>query len=119
MLKRPLQDRLSAQSAKSLVARALRGAAVLALLVTLGAALPRPALAANALDCEYLPKLLQLFLQRHISMNHLNDELRERALDAYVKRLDPSKTLYLPPEAATVKNRLREHQRKTPLILCV
>ena len=80
---------------------------MLALLVTLGAALPRPALAANALDCEYLPKLLQLFLQRHISMNHLNDELRERALDAYVKRLDPSKTLYLPPEAATVKNRLR------------
>ncbi len=53
---------------------------MLALLVTLGAVLPRLALAANALDREYLPKLLHLFLQRHIPMNHLNDELRERAL---------------------------------------
>jgi len=84
----------------------LRTTGVLAVLL-LGLTAGSPSASADELDCEYLPRLIKLFLQRHITFNHLNDELRQRSVDTYVKRLDPSKTLYLPKDIDPLKTRLR------------
>ena len=64
---------------------------------------------ASAMDltCERIPGLLNTFLHKHIRFRHLNDELRTRAIDAYIKRLDSSKTLYTAGEAKVLKNSLR------------
>jgi carboxyl-terminal processing protease len=59
------------------------------------------------LTCERIPGLLNTFLHKHISYRHLNDELRTRAIDSYIKRLDSSKTLYTAGEADVLKKSLR------------
>jgi carboxyl-terminal processing protease len=67
---------------------------------------PAPA-SAMELTCERIPGLLNTFLHKHIRFRHLNDELRERAIDAYIKRLDSSKTLYTAGEADVLKKSLK------------
>ena len=62
---------------------------------------------AMELTCERIPGLLNTFLHKHIRFRHLNDELRERAIDAYIKRLDSSKTLYTSGEAKVLKSSLK------------
>jgi len=59
--------------------------------------------AAATLTCERVPELLRTYLQKHIDFHYLNDELRERAIDAYVKRIDPSKSLLLAAEAKQLR----------------
>lgn len=59
------------------------------------------------LTCERIPGLLNTFLLKHIRYRHLNDRLRTRAIDAYIKRLDSSKTLYTSGEAKVLKQSLR------------
>ncbi len=59
------------------------------------------------LTCERIPGLLNTFLHKHIRYRHLNDRLRTRAIDAYIKRLDSSKTLYTTGEAKVLKGSLR------------
>ena len=67
----------------------------------------QPANALEPLNCERLPQLFQEFLQKHIQFNYLNDELRARAADSYIKRLDSSKSLYLEKEADDLRLALR------------
>ena len=52
---------------------------------------PAPARAA-ALTCEALPNLVDAILQNHVRYRTLDDGIEERAIDAYVRRLDPSRT---------------------------
>ena len=59
------------------------------------------------LTCERIPGLLNTFLHKHISYRHLNDKLRTRAIDSYIKRLDSAKTLYTTREAAALKTSLQ------------
>lgn len=59
------------------------------------------------LDCPRSWELIQNLLKRHISFRALNPELRERAIDSYVERIDPSKTLYLSDEVARLRARLQ------------
>ena len=63
--------------------------------------------ASMELTCERIPGLLNTFLHKHISYRRLNDELRTRAINAYIKRLDPSKTIYTTGEAKVLKDSLR------------
>ncbi len=63
--------------------------------------------AALELSCERIPGILNQFLHKHIQFRHMNDELRERAIDSYVRRLDPSKTLYTASEADELRASLR------------
>lgn len=79
-------------------------ATAVALLAT---ALPAQNAGAMELTCERIPGLLNTFLHKHITYRHLNDQLRERAIDAYIKRLDNSKTLYTAGEAETLKKSLK------------
>ena len=59
------------------------------------------------LDCPRSWELVQNLLKRHIRFRALNPELRERAIDAYLKRIDPSKTLFLSSEVGRLRARLQ------------
>jgi len=59
------------------------------------------------LDCPHSWELIQSLLKRHISFRALNPELRERAIDAYLERIDPSKSLYLSDEVKRLRGRLQ------------
>ncbi len=67
-----------------------------------------PAEASAGLTCEEIPRLLGTYLRHHIRFRTLSDELRDRTLDLYVKRLDPSKTLLLEREAAEIRASLED-----------
>lgn len=59
------------------------------------------------LNCSRIPELSRTLLHKHISFHYVNDELRQRIVDNYVKRLDASKSLYLAAEVAVLKKQLR------------
>lgn len=58
------------------------------------------------LNCSNSWDLVQSLLKRHISFRGLDTELRSRAIDAYIERIDPSKTLFLSKEIKTLRGRL-------------
>lgn len=66
-----------------------------------------PPAQAATLTCEALPNLIDAILQNHVRYHELDDGLEERAIDAYVRRLDPSRTLLLEKEAAELRQSLR------------
>ena len=61
----------------------------------------------NSLNCSRIPELSRTLLHKHISFHYVNDELRQRIVDTYVKRLDSSKSLYLAEEIDALKLGLR------------
>lgn len=71
-----------------------------------GAPLGAQAFAAPELNCSRSYDLIKSLLKRHISFHALNPELRERSIDAYIERVDPSKTLFLSDEVKKLKGRL-------------
>ncbi len=87
-----------------------RPAALLALVASLwlGSAGPSGAqvFTAPELDCPRSWELIQNLLKRHISFRALNPELRERAIDAYIERIDPGKSLYRSDEVKRLHNRM-------------
>ncbi len=70
---------------------------------------PTGAIAYNApeLTCARSWDLIQSLLKRHISFRGLDTELRKRAIDAYIERIDPSKTLFLSGEIKQIRNQLK------------
>ncbi len=62
---------------------------------------------APELTCGRSYDLVKSLLKRHISFRELNPELRKRAIDAYIERIDPSKTLFLSDEVNRLRIRLR------------
>jgi carboxyl-terminal processing protease len=99
-----------ASRAPSRMARAVRLALVLAA-ISLGGIAPgvphgAQAFTAPELNCSRSYDLIKSLLKRHISFHALNPELRERAIDAYIERVDPSKTLFLSDEVKKLKGRL-------------
>lgn len=91
-----------AQAIRVVLVAALLGAPLLALSPSGASAFGRP-----ELNCDRSWDLIQSLLKRHISFRGLDSELRERAVDAYVERIDPSKTLYLSEEIEKLRGRLR------------
>ena len=59
------------------------------------------------LNCSRIPELSRTLLHKHISFHYVNDELRQRVIDTYIKRLDASKSLYLAGEVEVLKKKLR------------
>ncbi|MCP4906830.1 MAG: tail-specific protease [bacterium] len=59
------------------------------------------------LTCANSWDLVQSLLKRHISFRGLDSELRERVIDTYIERIDPSKTLYLSHEISKLRNQLK------------
>jgi carboxyl-terminal processing protease len=84
----------------------MRFALVLLLaLFTLSAQFQASAQAAS-LQCQHLPMLFQLFLRGHYATKLLNDELKGRVAEQYVKSLDWSRVLLLESEATKLKKDL-------------
>jgi carboxyl-terminal processing protease len=60
----------------------------------------------KGLRCDLLPFVFQQFLNAHYSIHGLNDEVRNRVADQFVKALDPSKSLLLESEANQLKREI-------------
>ena len=82
---------------------------VFALLVLATATYPAGAIGFSAIEltCERSYDLVNSLLKRHISYRVLNPQLRERSIDAYIERIDSSKTLFLSDEVAHLRLQLR------------
>jgi carboxyl-terminal processing protease len=89
-------------SAGKLGGKLARGLALLVLLLV-----AVPGTASAELSCERVPDLLKAYLRKHISFHYLNDELRQRTTDSYLKRLDPSKSLFLTQERTALEQSLK------------
>ncbi len=67
-----------------------------------------PAPAAADLRCEQIPELLDAFLKYHVHYRRRSDEIEARAVDSYLKRLDPSRTLFLQSESDAMKGSMSD-----------
>ncbi|MFP6640693.1 MAG: S41 family peptidase, partial [Myxococcota bacterium] len=74
----------------------------------LGASAPGLASESQSLVCERISELTRTYLHKHISFHYVNDKLRQRVIDNYVKRLDPSRSLYLTEEITPLKQQVRK-----------
>ncbi|MDH3210940.1 MAG: S41 family peptidase [Myxococcales bacterium] len=59
--------------------------------------------AAAALHCSQIPGLVDAFFQHHVVHHELSDEIQARAIDTFLKRLDPSRTLFLEFEVEALR----------------
>lgn len=82
--------------------------ALAAALFGLGPAAPAGAqlFATPELSCDHTYELLKSLLKRHISYRQLDRELKERAIEVYLERVDPSKSLFLSDEVEQIRGRL-------------
>ncbi len=86
----------------------LRWARVLGLALSIsGVASGVASPAAAVLSCDRVPGLLRAYLNKHYAFRYLNDELRKRTIESYIKRLDPSKSLFLTQEKNAFAKQLR------------
>ena len=63
--------------------------------------------AAIGLSCGRVHELQEAYLNKHYSFRYLNDVLRQRTIDSYIKRLDPSKSMFLTEEKKKLASELR------------
>lgn len=77
----------------------------LALTLVLSLLLPRAAEA--ALTCGDIPDLTTFFFQKHITAHKLDDGIRTRTIDTYLKRLDPQRIFFLESELAELQGSLQ------------
>jgi carboxyl-terminal processing protease len=78
------------------------------LMITLSLApalLPAPALG-QALPCNQVPALMNVFLGNHYSMNQLTPELKSRTVSLFLKYIDPNKQLFLKSDIERMKVQL-------------
>ena len=94
-------------SFRSARSRSSLGPALLGGLVLALAGGPAVASRTEPLTCERIPELTRTYLHKHISFHYVNDDLRQRLIDTYVKRLDPSRSLYLADEVDGLERQLR------------
>jgi carboxyl-terminal processing protease len=62
--------------------------------------------AEQSLTCKLLPKFLTAYLQHHVLYHQLDLQLETRTIDTYLRRLDPSRSLLIEPEADALKTSL-------------
>lgn len=65
-----------------------------------------PVSARAALTCSDIPDLTTFFFQKHITAHQLDDGIRLRTIENYVKRLDPQRVLFLEDERAELEKSL-------------
>jgi len=101
---------LYGRSTRRSLSTAVKMTTVLSVLLLMVAGLAGSAAAAReaeVLSCARIPELARTYLHKHISFHYINDEVRERVVDTYAKRLDSSKNLYRAEEIAGLKLRLK------------
>jgi len=60
----------------------------------------------SKLSCPVLPHLMNEYFRYHIQSEDMTNELKERTATLMLKRLDPSKILYLEAEAKKMKDKI-------------
>jgi carboxyl-terminal processing protease len=78
---------------------------LLAASLLVGLAATSPAEEAK-LTCKTVPELARAYLRKHVSHRRLAEEIRVRTAEAYLERIDPSKTLLLESEAEKSRDSL-------------
>lgn len=59
-----------------------------------------------SLQCVQLPQLFEAYFSAHYSIHEMNDDVRNRTIDQYIKQTDPSKTLLLQADVDASKKAL-------------
>lgn len=59
------------------------------------------------LQCGLMPQLMENYFQFHLTQKKLDDEIRNRTVEQYIKRLDPSKTLFYAADVTQLRLDLR------------
>jgi carboxyl-terminal processing protease len=72
---------------------------------------PRPASA--GLSCGDIPDLITIYFQKHIRFHQLNEELRHRTIENYVRRFDPQRVLFLEADVEEISESLENIFRET------
>jgi carboxyl-terminal processing protease len=62
----------------------------------------------EALQCDDLPPLFELFERSHYAIRDLTPEVKRRTIDQFVKELDPSRTLLIESDVIALKKDLNE-----------
>jgi carboxyl-terminal processing protease len=75
--------------------------ALLALIFSVGANAAGP-----ALQCMYLPKLVDLFLKHHYQYETLKDELKDHTTEQFIRRMDTLKTFLLQEDVERIRKEL-------------
>jgi carboxyl-terminal processing protease len=106
MTSRPLVMRASARLF-SRIPCLLRPMPALALAGALGCAAPTPAHAEERqLTCPDLPLIVRTFERRHYVTNRTDDVIKQRAVERFIRALDPSRTLLLEGEVTKLQAEL-------------
>jgi carboxyl-terminal processing protease len=75
------------------------------------AGVPKQALAADSssggMSCRVLPELFKAYLFQHVSVRALDDTLKDKTIDQYLKNLDGSKTMLLQADVDKIKKDLK------------
>jgi carboxyl-terminal processing protease len=58
------------------------------------------------LECSFVPKIVDLFLKNHYLYHQMNDELKARTVEQFIKQMDPSKTLLLEEDLPKLREQL-------------
>jgi carboxyl-terminal processing protease len=85
--------------------------ALIAPLLALLATVPRTASA--GLTCGDIPDLITIYFQKHIRFHQLSEELRQRTIETYLRRLDPQRVLFLEADVERVSRSLENIFRET------
>lgn len=62
---------------------------------------------AATLACKYIDAIERSFLHQHVTFNSLTENLENRTIDQYIKRLDPAKIYLLKPDIATIHAKMK------------
>ncbi len=81
--------------------RRAAGAVLLPLLFWAATAAATPQ--TKQLDCKSVHDLMGAYLQHHVEHRSLSDELKARAAESYLRRIDPARSLFLQSEADVVR----------------
>jgi carboxyl-terminal processing protease len=59
--------------------------------------------AAAELRCQALPGIMKAFLKNHVVHHEFSQEIRQRVIETYLERLDPSRILFLASEVEALR----------------
>ena len=62
---------------------------------------------AATLACKYIDAIERSFLHQHVTYNALNENLENRTIDQYIKRLDPAEIYLLKSDLSVVKQKMK------------
>lgn len=62
---------------------------------------------ATELLCSQVPSLFEYYFEYHYSNREMNDDIRNRTVDQYIKFLDPSKSLFIESDVSGLKASLK------------